>query len=108
MDDGDGWIIMCDTALPSLSCSPSPFFSATFDAGVSMANSKDGQGQQYLSPQDAIEKNMTDIIIVGRGIIRVSHLLMHIPYTDFVGVVLPLQLCCSTSEAIVTWYCIKW
>ena len=44
-----------------------------FCAGVQITTEKDNLGQQYISPEDAILKRRTDIIIVGRGIYRVSH-----------------------------------
>lgn len=41
--------------------------------GVSLADSRDQLGQQYNSPEHAILNNGTDIIIVGRSIIRATN-----------------------------------
>lgn len=40
--------------------------------GIQFAGKSDGLGQQYISPQQAITQNGTDVIIVGRGIIKAS------------------------------------
>ena len=38
--------------------------------GVQIAKEKDTLGQQYITPEQAIGKNQSDVIIVGRGIIQ--------------------------------------
>ncbi len=46
------------------------FFAITL--GVSLNESNDGLGQQYITPETAIGSNLTDVIIVGRAILNVS------------------------------------
>jgi len=40
--------------------------------GIQFESKGDGLGQQYISPIEAIQKNHTDVIIVGRGILQAS------------------------------------
>ena len=40
--------------------------------GVALAESSDGLGQNYITPESAVGHNSTDIIIVGRAILKVS------------------------------------
>lgn len=39
--------------------------------GVSLMESSDGLGQQYITPETAVGTNLTDVIIVGRAILSV-------------------------------------
>ena len=43
-----------------------------FTPGISFENKKDNLGQRYLTPEEAVGKNKTDIIIVGRDIYNFS------------------------------------
>lgn len=43
-----------------------------FTPGIQFSGKNDGLGQQYITPEQAILKNATDIIIVGRGIISAA------------------------------------
>lgn len=38
--------------------------------GIQFSEKKDGRGQQYITPEQAIFNNQTDVIIVGRGILQ--------------------------------------
>ena len=40
--------------------------------GVSLKESADGLGQEYVTPETVIGSNLTDVIIVGRAILNVS------------------------------------
>lgn len=40
--------------------------------GIKLANNADSLGQQYVTPEKAIQENGSDIIIVGRGIIAAT------------------------------------
>lgn len=39
--------------------------------GVALSESSDGLGQQYVTPETAVSQKHTDIIIVGRAILKV-------------------------------------
>lgn len=41
--------------------------------GVQWANSGDTLGQQYVTPEQAIQDHLTDVIIVGRGILQAKN-----------------------------------
>jgi len=44
-----------------------------FTPGIKLTQEGDTLGQQYVTPEQAIVDHGTDIIIVGRGILKVSH-----------------------------------
>lgn len=43
-----------------------------FTPGVQFAGKNDAHGQQYISPEQAIKVNQSDVILVGRGIYRAA------------------------------------